>query len=102
MAYPLVLVLIVAWLALAWLGGVMAWNRGRSRWLGIAIALVLPVLGLIVIRLLPAKEDAAVMHAATRDQHDQVQQAEALEQRDAEERRSRHRSRRNERRRGVR
>jgi hypothetical protein len=88
MLYALALALIIAWVGLAWLGGVLAWNRGRSRWLGIAIALVLPVIGLAIVYVLPPNDEQMILRRAAREQHDQVQESEALEERDAAHRRS--------------
>lgn len=84
---------MAAWLGLAWLGGVLAWNRGRSRWLGFALGLV-PVVGLIAAYMLPPDDEATIMRRATREQHDHLREGEALEERDAAHRRSTREARR--------
>ena len=91
MTYLAVLLVLLLWAATIWMGARMAWNRGRSTWLGGGIAAALPFVGLLVVSLLPRNDEQATLRTAAMQQQERREEITALEERDSEHRRSRRR-----------
>jgi hypothetical protein len=100
MLYFWLVLLGLIWIATIWVGGRMAWGKGRSELLGGLIAALVPFIGLAIVWALPANEPARTLRQGAIEQHDRAEEEAALDTRDAQVRQSKQsqRSRRSHRR----
>ncbi|MPZ97856.1 MAG: hypothetical protein GEU80_00740 [Dehalococcoidia bacterium] len=88
MVYVVIVALVVVWLLAAWLAARLAYFKGRSLALGAIIGLALPVVGLAVVWFIPPDLERMVLRQSAAQQHQSAVLEDALEERDAEVRRT--------------